>query len=145
MSRHDWIGRALCLAVTFGAAWAQTALYSPQNSLLGAGIQSVLSALTNTCALLAAAAFVRGHASFDLQRLAFCAIVVNFLNFAAFAAKSSPLVYVFNTSITVISYAQLARILWPGNGSLIHHTRRFGLFRFANFQGKGIHLETEKR
>lgn len=134
----------MCLVVTFGVAWAQTALYTPENSLPSAGIQSLLSALTNTCALLAAAAFVRGKASFDLQRLAFCAMVVNFLNFAAFAAKSSPCVYVLNTSITVISYAQLVRILWPGNGDPIYHNRRFGLSRLANFQSKIFHMEKTK-
>lgn len=144
MNRADWAGRALCLAITFGVAWTQTAFYTPENSLLSAGIQTVLSALTNTCALLAAAFFVRGKASFDLQRLAFCAIVVNFLNFAAFAAKSSPCVYVLNTLVTVISYAQLARILWPGNGDPIYNFRRFGFLPFANLSSKGFHLEAKK-
>lgn len=144
MTWADWLGRALCLAITFGVAWAQTALYTPENSLPSAGIQSVLSALTNTCALLSAAFFVRGKASFDLQRLAFCAIVINFLNFAAFAAKSSPCVYVLNTSITVISYAQLARILWPSNGDPVYHNWRFGVSRFANFQSKIFHMEKTK-
>lgn len=145
MSWRDWTGRALCLAITFGVAGAQTALYTPENSLLSAGIQTVLSALTNTCALLSAAFFVRGKASFDLQRLAFCALVVNFLNFAAFAAKSSPCVYVLNTLVTVISYAQLARILWPGNGDPIINSRRFGFLPFANFPSKGFYLEAKKQ
>lgn len=144
MNRADWIGRALCLAATFGAAWVQTEIYTPENSLLSAGVQTILSALTNTCALLSADAFVRGKASFDLQRIAYCALVVNLLNFAAFAAKSSPFVYVFNTSITVISYAQLVRILWPGNGGISDYLGRVWLFAIAHLPGASLRMEAKK-
>jgi len=144
MTGADWIGRALCLAVTFGVAWVQLRLYTPDKNLLSVGLNQCLSAFTNTCALLAAAAFVRGKASFDLQRLAFCAIFVNFLSFVAYSAKISPLIHVLNGTITVISYAQLARILWPSNGDSVYHNRRFGILRFATFQGKIFHMEKTK-
>jgi len=133
------------LAITFGVAQAQLALFAPDNNLLSVGINQCLSALTNTCALLAAAALVRGKASFDLQRLAFCAIVVNFLSFVAYSAKISPLISALNVAITVISYAQLARILWPSNGDPSYLSRRFGVFRFASFQSPSFHLEKEER
>ena len=145
MNRADWLGRAVCLAVTFGAAWGQLALFTPDNNLLSVAINQCLSAITNTFALLAAWWFVRGKASYDLQRLAFCAIVVNFLSFVAYSAKISPLIYAFNWAITVISYAQLARLLWPRNGDPSYMSRRFGVFRFASFQGPSFHLEKEKR
>lgn len=144
MNLADWVGRVLCAAITFGLAWAQIVLYAPSNNLLGVAFNQCLSALTNTCALLAAAALVRGKASFDLQRLAFCAIVINFTSFIAYMAKLSPLIYALNGAITVISYAQLARILWPSNGDPIHLSRRFGVFRFATFQSPGLHLEEKK-
>lgn len=145
MKLTDWIGRVLCAAITFGVAWAQLALYTPDNNLLSVAFNQCLSALTNACALLAAAALVRGKASFDLQRLAYCAIAVNFLSFIAYSAKISPLISALNGAITVISYAQLARILWPSNGDPIYLSRRFGVFRFATFQSPGVHLEEEKR
>lgn len=144
MNCADWVGRALCLAITFGVAWAQLALFTPENTLASVAINQVLSALTNTFALLAAAAFVRGKASFDLQRLAFCAIVVNFLSFVAYSAKAPPLINVLNEAITVLSYAQLLRILWPSNGDPVYNSRRFGVFHFAAFQSPGVHLEKKK-
>lgn len=144
MGRADWVGRALCLAVTFGVAWGQLALFTPQNTLASVAINQVLSAFSNTCALLAAAAFVRGKASYDLQRLAFCAIVVNFLSFVAYSAKISPLIHALNSAITVISYAQLIRILWPGNGDPVNNPRRFGVFHFATFQSPGLRMEKKK-
>lgn len=145
MNLADWVGRILCGAITFGLAWGQITLYTPSNTLLGVAFNQCLSALTNTCALLAAAALVRGKASFDLQRLAYCAIAVNFLSFIAYMAKISPLISALNGAITVISYAQLARILWPSNGDPIHLSWRFGVFRFATFQSPGLHLEEKKR
>jgi hypothetical protein len=144
MNRAEWIGRAVCLAITFGVAQGQLALYTPDNNLLSVGINQCLSALTNTCALLSAAFFVRGKASYDLQRLAFCAIVINFLSFAAYSAKISPLISALNWAITVISCAQLVRILWPGNGDPIYHHRRFGFLRFVDFQSKILHMEKTK-
>jgi hypothetical protein len=144
MNRVDWVGRALCLAVTFGVARLQLALFTPENTLASVAVNQVLSAFSNTCALLAAAAFVRGKASFDLQLLAYCAIVVNFLSFVAYSAKISPLIHALNSAITVISYAQLLRILWPSNGDPVYNSRRFGVFHFAAFQSPGLHLEKKK-
>jgi phosphoglycerol transferase MdoB-like AlkP superfamily enzyme len=144
MNRADWIGRALCLAITFGVARGQLALFAPENTLASVAINQVLSAFSNTCALLAAAAFVRGKASFDLQRLAYCAIVVNFLGFVAYSAKISPLIHALNGVITVISYAQLLRILWPSNGDPVYNSRRFGVFYFAAFQSPGLRVEEKK-
>lgn len=144
MRGADWVGRALCMAVTFGTAWLQTALYTPDNNLLHAGIQTVLSALTNTCGILAAYFFVRGKLSFDLQRLAYCAIVVNLLNFLAYWAKSSPSVFAANTAITVISYAQFVLILWPGNGGILDTIGRLRLRYVAHLPRAGVHLETRK-
>lgn len=144
MKRADWFGRALCALVTFGVVWAQEAVYSPEPTLLGVAINQCLSALSNTCALLAAAAFVQGKTSYDLQRLAFCAIVVNFLSFAAFAAKSSPTVAWLNTTISVLSYAQLVLLLWPSNGGIPNPGGRIRLFYVAHFPRAGLHLETRK-
>lgn len=144
MDRADWFGRILCAAVTFGLARAQLALYTPTNDLPGVAFNQVLSALTNACALIAAAAFMRGRASYDMQRLAFCAIVVNFLSFLAYAAKISPLISALNGAITVISYAQLARILWPRDGDPNYINRRFGFFRLAHLPGKGLYMEAKK-
>lgn len=132
------------MAITFGVARAQLAFYTPDNNLLSVALNQCLSGVTNTCALLSAAFLVRGKASYDLQRLAFCAIVVNFLSFVAYSAKISPLIYALNGAITVISYAQLVRILWPGNGDPIYHNRRFGFLRFADFQSKIFHMEKTK-
>jgi len=145
MNLADWVGRVICAAITFGLAWAQLTLYTPSNTLPGVALNQCLSALTNACALLAAAALVRGKASFDLQRLAYCAIAVNFLSFIAYSAKISPLIYALNGVITVISYAQLVRLLWPSNGDPNYLPRRFGFFRFASFQSPGFHLEEKKR
>jgi len=132
------------LVITFGVARAQLAIFTPDNNLLSVGINQCLSALTNTCALLSAAVFARGKASYDLQRLAFCAIVVNFLSFVAYSAKISPLISALNWAITVISYAQLLRILWPSNGDPAYRFRRFGVFRLAYFPSARFYLEAKK-
>jgi len=144
MSWADWIGRAVCAAITFGVAYLQTQAFTPESNFYSAVIQAILSALTNTCALLSAAYFVRGKASFDLQRLAYCALVVTLLNLIAFAAKSSPLVSVFNTALTVISYAQFIRILWPSNGSISDLRWRRPLSGRTDFSREGFHMEKKK-
>ena len=144
MNWADWTGRAVCMVITFGVAYLQTWAYTPENNFYSAVLQSILSALTNTCALLSAAYFVRGKASFDLQRLAYCALVVNLLNLIAFAAKSSPFVSVFNTVITVISYAQFIRILWPTNGSILDLRWRGPVHGRADLSGEGLHMEKKK-
>lgn len=144
MTVGDWLGRLLCAAITFGVAWLRLWAYTPENSLAGAAICNCLSALSNACAVIAAAYLVKGKASFDLQRLAYCAVVVNLLGFLAYAAKSSPSVYATNTAITVISYAQLIRLLWPSNGDIIHPDRCRRFLLGAPLSVKGFHMEKEK-
>lgn len=144
MRREDWYGRGICFAITFGLAWLKLWLYPPDNNLLSVGISACLSVVCNTVSMIAAASFVKGRASFDLQRLAYCAMVVNLLSFIAYAAKNSPCVFFLNTSITVISYVQLIRLLWPSNGDNVHNNKRDRFLHFTHISGKNIHLEKKK-
>lgn len=144
MQASDWIGRMLCLVITFGIAFAKNQLFQPEALLLEVGINQCISALCNATAVIAAAYFVRGPASYDLQLLAFCAVIVNFLSFIAFAAKNSPMVFFLNQTIMVISYVQFVRLLWPSNGSPLDY-RSSGVFlRFADLSASGFHSKKEK-
>lgn len=143
MRAADWIGRALYAAIIFGITQLHGVFFgSPENSIIGVAVYVCTAAVCNLVAVILAPELLRGKASYDMQRLAYCAIVVNFLSFILYSAKISPVV--LNTTITVISYVQLARLIWPSNGNLSHHHRRFGFFRFAALQGKNLHLEAKK-
>lgn len=143
MRAADWIGRALYAAIIFGVTQLHGEFFGRvENSVTGVAIYVCTAAICNLVAVLLAPYLLRGKASYDMQRLAYCAIVVNFLSFILYSAKISPVV--LNTTITVISYVQLARLIWPSNGYPSYHHRRFGFFRFAALQGKNLHLETEK-
>jgi hypothetical protein len=144
MTLLDWLGRALCLVVTFGAAYAKGTLYQPESALLSVAISQCLSAFCNAIAVVAAAYLVRGRASYELQLLAYCAVVVNLLSFISYAAKISPMVHALNLTITVISYAQLARLLWPRNDSFVDYciSRLFLLSAAPTI--KNLHVEKEK-
>lgn len=140
----DWRGRIGCGAVTFGIEWLRSALYVTENTLESVALSCCLSAICNACAILAAHELTTGRTSFDLQRLAFCALVVNYIVFIAYAAKSSPVILACNTLISVLSYAQLARLLWPNDGDSIPLNRCDGVFRSAGFPREGVYLETKK-
>lgn len=145
MNRADWIGRLICAAGVFGVAALHSRWFGdPENTIVGMAVYLSTSAICNAFAVIVSASFMRGRAAFDMQRLAFCAIVVNLCSFLAYSAKISPLISALNTAITVISYAQLARLLWPSNGNLIPDNWRNGLFRFSHLQGKNFHLEKTK-
>lgn len=145
MNAADIFGRILCGLGIYAVNQAQMYLWTPSSSKLNeVSIFICTAALANAVCILLPAALMRGSASYDMQRLAFCAIVVNFFSFIAFAAKSSPLVHLFNDTITVISYAQLARLLWPGYGNRSDNSRRFGIFRFVDFHMPRFYMEKKK-
>ncbi len=145
MQRSDWIGRLLCGAGIFGLGWLHAYFFgNPEGTRAGVAVYVCTAALANAIDIVLSAGLMRGKASYDMQRLAYCAIVVNFLSFIAFTAKNSPLVSALNMAITVISYAQLVRLLWPGNGNLSPHPWRFGFLRFTALQSPRIHLEKKK-
>lgn len=143
MRPADWIGRLIYASIVFGITQVHSEYFgNVENSITGVAIYVCTAAVCNLVAVLLATDLLRGKASYDMQRLAYCAIVVNFLSFILYSAKISPVV--LNLTITVISYVQLARLIWPSNGDPSYHHRRFGFFRFAALQGKNIHLEAEK-
>lgn len=145
MKAADWLGRLVFGACMWGIDYAHTEIFgNPENTMLGIAVYSCTAALCNTSTIVLSAGLLRGKASYDMQRLAYCAIAVNFLCFLAYTAKISPVVILFNTTTTVISYAQLARLLWPSNGDLIPYHRRFGFLRFASLQSTSLHLEAKK-
>jgi hypothetical protein len=140
----DWRGRVSCAAITFGIEWLRSTFYVTENTLESVALSCCLSAICNACAIIAAHELTTGRTSFDLQRLAFCALVINYLVFIAYWAKSSPVIHACNTLISVLSYAQLARFLWPNDGNSIPRSRCDGVFRSADFPREGVHLETQK-
>lgn len=143
MCLADWIKRAGYALVIFGLNMLHVEFFgNPTNSINGVAIYVCTSAICNLVAVLLAPYLLRGKASYDMQRLAYCAIVANFMSFILYSAKISP--SVFNTAITVISYVQLARLIWPSNGDPSYHYWRFGFLRFATLQGKNLHLEAAK-
>lgn len=145
MTAADIIGRVVCGLGIYAVNWAQAYLWSPTSiELVEVAIFICTAAVANVFGILLPAALMRGAASYDMQRLAFCAIVVNFLSFIAFAAKNSPCVHFLNDTITVISYAQLARLLWPGYGNRFDNSRRFGIFRFVDFHLPRFYMEKKK-
>ena len=145
MKAADIIGRVACGLGMYAVNQAQMNLWAPSSAeLFEVSIFICTSALANAICILLPAALMRGSASYDMQRLAFCAIVVNFCSFIAFAAKSSPFVHLFNDTITVISYAQLARLLWPGYGNRYDNSRRFGIFRFVDIHLPRFYMEKKK-
>lgn len=143
MRPADWIGRLIYACIVFGITHVHNEYFGDvESSIVGVAIYVCTAAVCNLVAVLLAVDLLRGKASYDMQRLAYCAIVVNFLSFIAYSAEISPIV--FNTTITVLSYVQLARLLWPSNGNYSHNNRRFGFLRFAAIQSKNIHMEAQK-
>lgn len=143
MNAADWIGRAIFAVAIFGLDALHGEFFgNPENSIAGVAIYVCTSAACNLVAVILAPSLLRGKTSYDIQRLAYCAIVANFLSFLMYSAKISPIVW--NTTIMVISYVQLARLIWPSNGDPSYHHQRFGFFRFAALQGKNLHLEATK-
>ncbi|MBV8061448.1 MAG: hypothetical protein JO253_08015 [Alphaproteobacteria bacterium] len=146
MKAADWLGRLLCGISLLMLSEAHERLFGGQiHGLLGVAIYLCTSGLCNFASIVLADKILNGPISYDMQRLAFCALIVNFFSFIAFMAKNSPSVALLNSTIMVISYVQFARLLWPSNGNPITHHRRVGVLRLLNLQGTRLYLEKEKR
>lgn len=142
MRASDIIARAACGLGIYAVNQVQMYFWTPEsNARMAVYVFIVTAALANVIGILLPAALMRGKASRDMQILAFCAIVVNFLSFIAFTAKNSPCVHILNHTITVISYAQLVRLLWPGYGNRSDDHWRIGIFHVFNPLGKKLYLE----
>lgn len=145
MKAADWLGRLLCGLLIWTLYKAQEwAVGDIENELWDVAMYLCTAAIINAAEVVLAALLVRGAASYDMQLLAFCAVIANFLNFVAYAAKNSPMVFVLNQTITVISYVQLVRLIWPSNGSPLDYRSRGVFLRFAHLPAKGVHFEKEK-
>lgn len=145
MRAADVIGRAVCGLVMYAANKLQVHWFLPSTIEIGeVALFICTAALANAFSIILAATTLRGAVSYDMQRLAFCAVVVNLLSFIAFAAKNSPCVHLLNDTITVISYAQLARLLWPGYGNRYDSDRRYGVSRFVDLYLPRFYMEKKK-
>src|SRR5690349_8033670 len=103
MRAADWIGRIIYACIVFGITHVHAEFFGHvENSITGVAIYVCTAAICNLVAVLLASDLIRGKASYDMQRLAYCAIVVNFLSFILYSAKISPAL--LNLTITVISY-----------------------------------------
>lgn len=137
--------RAVCGIVMYAANKLQVHWFSPSTIEIGdVALFICTAAIANALSILLAATVLRGAVSYDMQRLAFCAVVVNLLSFIAFAAKNSPCVHFLNDTITVISYAQLARLLWPGYGNRYDGDRRYCVSRFVGLYLPRFYMEEKK-
>lgn len=145
MRAADIIGRVACGLGMYAANWLQVYWFAPGSIEIGeVALFICTAALANAVTVFLAAAVIRGAVSYDIQRLAFCAIVVNLLSFIAFAAKNSPCVHLLNDTVTVISYAQLARLLWPGYGNRSDRDQRYFVSRFADLHLPRFYMEEKK-
>ena len=115
----------------------------PENTRLGATVYHGGAALFNAITIIFVAHLMCGQISIDLQRLGFCAMVINFLSWIAYLAQQSPVV--FNLTITAVSYAQFARILWNSDGDDDVNRGRFGLVRWPHLLGAGLYPAEGKR
>ncbi len=145
MKAAAWIGRILCGIAIMALYGLQGMIEGDVKNTLGGVAQHVtVAAIVNAAEVVLAAYLVRGAASYDMQLLAFCAVIVNFLSFVAYAAKNSPMVFFLNHSIMVISYVQFARLIWPSNGSPLNYRSRGLFLRFAHLPIASVHFKKEK-
>ena len=113
--RLDWSGRASAALATILIDKAHGLIFGgPENTVAGVTVYLASAALMSFIAIVIYAHIIKGQLSFDLQRLSFCAIALQFTGWLLYLAQQSPAI--INQLIAAVTYGTFTRILWTGDG-----------------------------
>lgn len=138
----EWQSRLAAVIATIIIDKAHKLMFGgPENTFMGITVYLSSAALMSFAAIVCYAHILKGQLSFDLQRLAFCAIALNFLGWLTYLAQQSPAI--INQLIAAVTYGTFTRILWISDGDsdaggwhdLVH--RLFG-------RSQGLHNQKAK-
>lgn len=113
--RIDWPARltALLAMATLHKAHSSF-LGHPENTPTGVTVYLCTAALFNLASVIYFANCLKGQLSYDLQRLAFCAIILNFAGWITYLAQVSPAF--INTLMAALTYGMFTRLFWISDG-----------------------------
>lgn len=111
----EWPERACAALVTLILEAVHNRLFGCQESTrIAVTVYLSTSALFNVAAILCYDRVLRGQLSADLQKLAYCAIILNFLGWATYMFQRSP--QVVNIMTAALTYGTFTRLLWISDG-----------------------------
>lgn len=86
----------------------------PENTQIGVTVYLCSAALFNLALVVYCSHALNGQLSYDLQRLAFCAIILNFIGWITYLAQVTPAF--INFLVMVLTYGMFTRIIWVHDG-----------------------------
>lgn len=107
----NWQARATAVLAMLTLDKAHLVFFgSPENTQLGVTIYQGTAALCNAISVVFFAHVLKGKLSYDLQRLAFCAILLNSFGWVLYMAQYSP--YFINFLMSMVTYGMFTRVCW---------------------------------
>lgn len=141
MEKIDWRARLFGVLAFYLIDQAHVEFFGhPENTKMSVTIYLATAALANVAVVVVAAKVLRDQLSYDIQRLNYCAIIVNFMGWLAYLASKSPVV--FNATITALGYGQFLRLFWIGDDD--SDRNGLDLVRGRYFFNAGLHTKGSK-
>ena len=107
----EWAARVTAILAMLVLDDLHEAIFGePENSPLGVTVYIGTAALCNALSVVFFAHVLKGKLSYDLQRLAFCAIVLNSVSWVLFMAQQSP--SSINFLMSMVTYGMFTRVCW---------------------------------
>ena len=111
----NWQARATAVLAMLTLDKAHLVFFgSPENTQLGVTIYQGTAALCNGLSVMYFAHGLQAKVSYDLQRLAFCAMFLNAAAWLLYMAQQSP--STVNFLIGMVTYGMLIRTIWISDG-----------------------------
>jgi hypothetical protein len=138
----DWAPRIAAAIATVAIGEAHLLIFgNPVNTRAGISVYLATSALFNAASIFCYAHLLTNKLSSDLQKLAYCAIILNGLAWITYMLELSP--RVVNDMVQALTYGTFTRLLWISDGDSDVGGWRDLLRRAADWC-MGIHFRTTK-
>jgi hypothetical protein len=111
----DWPARLTTVLAMIILDRAHVAFFGhPENTEMGVTVYLGTAAFANAASVVYFSHALNGRLSYDLQRLAFCAIILNSASWVLYMAQMSP--SIINFMMGMLTYGMFTRVCWISDG-----------------------------
>lgn len=107
----EWAARSISILAMLILDRVHEGIFgNPENTPLAVTVYIGTAALCNALSVVFFANILKGKLSYDLQRLAFCALFLNSVSWVLFMAQQSP--SSINFLMSMVTYGMFTRVCW---------------------------------